>query len=259
VPGIALEANWGEVATRVSFMFWSLFSLIAAKEVSFEPAIFKRNHYAPIQPQDVMIVNTLDGCLHGIKKSNGKLLWSQKMQDFAMIRVKDGSRTVNEAVVDGTEVSQEVRQELILIPEPGGDGDLYYAHEHSLKKFDKSLKEMVSSSIGTIDRNHMFTGYKDTEIYAIDPMQGTIIGKFGQTGPSFCDHSTKNAIFIGRTEYHLRIWERDSDNLLWNISYVEFTPTGSALPPLESTSTLHADVNGRFALKEQDKGIAYIH
>jgi hypothetical protein len=235
-------------------MFWSLLSLIAAKEAAFEPAIFKRNHYPPTQPQDVMIVNTLDGCLHGIKKSNGKLLWSQKMQDFAMISVKDVTHAAAEAVVDDTAVSTKVRQELILIPEPAGDGDLYYAHGHKLQKFDKSLKQMVSSSIGTMDGRYMFTGSKDTEIYALDPMVGTVIGKFGQSGPSFCDQSTKNAVFVGRTEYHLKIWERDSEKLLWNISYVEFTPTGSTLNPLESTGTLHADVNGRFALKEQDKG-----
>jgi serine/threonine-protein kinase/endoribonuclease IRE1 len=235
-------------------MFWQLLSIAAAQEASaLQPALLKRSQISSTQPEDVMIVNTLDGCLHGIKKSNGKLLWSEKLQDSSMIKVTDGA--VGSANSDSTSLSSNV-QKVIFIPEPAGNGDLYYVEPgQKMKKFDVSLKEMVEKNLGVMDSRHMFTGRKDTEILAIDPLHGKILGRFGQSGPSDCKESTKNAIFVGRTEYTLNIWDRESDKLLWNISYVEFNTAGTSLAPSKHGSSIQADVNGKFSMKQHDKGI----
>jgi serine/threonine-protein kinase/endoribonuclease IRE1 len=236
-------------------MFWPLISVVAAapEALAFQPALIKRNQIPSTLPQDIMIVNTLDGCLHGIKKSNGKLLWSEQIQDSPIVKVHEAPQPIT----DSTALSSSV-QKVIFIPEPAGNGDLYYVEPgQKMKKFDISLKEMVEKNLGVMDNRHMFTGRKDTEIFAIDPMRGKIVGKFGQSGPMDCRESTNNAVFIGRTEYTLNIWDRESDRLLWNISYVEFSSTTSSLSSVEHSGTIHADINGKFAMKQHDQGTIY--
>ena len=224
------------------------------------PAVIKRHAFQQLEAKDVIIINTLDGCIHGIKKSNGKLLWSRLIKEGSMIKVEDTSHQPgpSDNDYDGeTSISEPLHQsKVIFIPEPAGDGDLYYVEPgQKMKKFDVSLKDMVDRNLGVRDSKHLFTGGKKTQVVALDPLLGTVVRTFGEDGPSDCQDSTKDAIFLGRTEYLLNIWDIESDKLMWNISYVEYLPTTSSMQPPSSFGTLKGDINGKFLMCEHDKGL----
>jgi hypothetical protein len=97
---------------------------------------------------------------------------------------------------------------------------------------------------------------------AIDPLTGTVLRTFGGEGPSDCSESTKDAIFIVRTSlyclilvYNLNIWDMDSEKILWDISFAEFSETTPMIPLVGKSPTplIVADIDGKFSLKHEGK------
>ena len=73
-------------------------------------------------------------------------------------------------------VSKPTSSKYVFIPEVSESGNLYYMQHGSsqLKKFDFTLKEIVENKLGFRDKNHIFTGKKSTNIFAIDPNNGEV-------------------------------------------------------------------------------------
>jgi hypothetical protein len=61
-------------------------------------------------PTDILIINTIDGALHGINKVTGHVLWSLTDSWGPIVKVQDSEQTQLSHVSDG-----------VYIPEPGGD------------------------------------------------------------------------------------------------------------------------------------------
>ncbi|KAJ3252083.1 bifunctional endoribonuclease/protein kinase ire1 [Boothiomyces macroporosus] len=202
--------------------------------------------------QDVVIVNTLDGCLHGVKKSTGQLLWSNQIKGPLVKVTEANSNQVSEA---GDASLEEFHNDKIMfIPEPAGDGDLYYGQPgKQMEKFGISLKDMVQGSVGKLVNGLMITGGKNTEIIALDSLTGDIVRTYGiDGGPNSCESSTDEAVFIGRTEYYLHIWNVKTEKLMWNISLVEFSPTGDSLE-FVGKPRLSTDPTGGFSIEDDGK------
>jgi hypothetical protein len=93
------------------------------------PTLIKR---ASIPPQtdldDIVIVNTLDGHMHGMKKSNGLLIWSKMLKEGPMVEVQDHSKGLVLQDSKETGLSDVLREasQVLFIPEPAGNGNLYY-------------------------------------------------------------------------------------------------------------------------------------
>ena len=226
-----------------------------------------------IKGADILIVNTLDGRIHGLQKSDGRLLWSTSSATSApdgssskasMVQVikqtsaSSSSSSSSSSSVDKSgnvalleEGSSDSLQHLdtssshppllranklddiIFIPEPAGNGDLYFMTRSStsnsmseLQKFNISLKDIVDRNLGVREDQFIFTGGKSTSVIALDPATGTILRTFGSSSfPSTailpqeqcssdedeqdqCRNTPApltDAIFISKTLYHLQI------------------------------------------------------
>jgi hypothetical protein len=212
----------------------------------------------------VVIVNTLDGYLHGIAKSDGRLLWTTKS---TVAESDDSSSMVN--VVKHTEKNNRqsfksslkwrdtnenqksedliispnngrianqntgqystklilplsnVMDDIIFIPEPTGNGNLYYTSSSmfELQKFNISLRDIVDKNLGVIEGGFVFTGSKVTTVIAINSATGEVLRSFGSSFKQQCvdaDYndeqqkckvtgSSSDAVFISKTRYHLEI------------------------------------------------------
>lgn len=92
--------------------------------------------------EDIIIVNTIDGTLHGVRKSTGKVEWSKPSiwgPNIQVIANNAFESTVANAV------SPREQDKIIFIPEPQGDGDIYYFApgdnfgEKTIKKLDVNI------------------------------------------------------------------------------------------------------------------------
>lgn len=91
---------------------------------------------------------------------------------------------------------------IIFVPEPSGDGILYYLEPgHKMKKLPLSIRKIVELSGGSVESNFVLTGKKETIILAIDPINGYILGSFG--GKSLVGHQrnidSKTCIYLTRS------------------------------------------------------------
>ena len=208
-----------------------------------------------------MIVNTLDGYLHGIAKSDGRLLWTtvaesddsssmvnvvkhteknnrqsfksslkwpdtienQKSKD--LIISPDNGRIANQNTGQySTKLIlplSNVMDDIIFIPEPAGNGNLYYTSSSmfELQKFNISLRDIVDKNLGVIEGGFVFTGGKVTTVIAINSATGEVLRSFGSSFKQQCvdaDYndeqqkckvtgSISDAVFISKTRYHLEI------------------------------------------------------
>ncbi|KAI8902905.1 kinase-like domain-containing protein [Globomyces pollinis-pini] len=126
-----------------------------------------------------------------------------------------------------------------------------------MKKFDVSLKQIVSNNLGNLNGQHIFTGSKVTSVVAMDPIDGHILGTFGDPDKIVeTNQMTKDAIYLSHTEYSLNIWCINTKKLLWNISYTEYESTGNGLSDQMSdyfSTQFLADVDGGFSVSSHGR------
>jgi outer membrane protein assembly factor BamB len=101
-----------------------------------EPILISR-HSPKTSAKDVIVVTTLDGWIHGVKKSNGEILWG--IQQDPMIKVKSESKsqpkyTSNQELIVAQKGTTFNEKQTIFIAEPAGNGDLYYVEPGSAMK-----------------------------------------------------------------------------------------------------------------------------
>jgi hypothetical protein len=96
-----------------------------------EPSVLERTYSHKISTQDVLVVTTLDGWIHGLKKSNGEILWGIKEGPAIKINDKTNSGEKNSMRKDLVLAESGYANGIsggntIFIAEPAGNGDLYY-------------------------------------------------------------------------------------------------------------------------------------
>jgi hypothetical protein len=77
---------------------------------------------------DIILVNTIDGFLHGINKTTGLLLWSRGLET-GMVSVKHSGEGKSFGDLENMEIKDLANADsdkVLFIPEPAADGDLYY-------------------------------------------------------------------------------------------------------------------------------------
>ncbi|KAJ3122947.1 bifunctional endoribonuclease/protein kinase ire1 [Nowakowskiella sp. JEL0407] len=76
--------------------------------------------------------------------------------------------------------------------------------------------------------NKIFVGKQQSRVDAFDPISGNVIRVFGD-GEVDVDESElgdlDDAVFIGRNEYIVNVYDPNTNKLLYNLTYGEFTPS----------------------------------
>ncbi|KAI8811572.1 hypothetical protein BJ742DRAFT_121566 [Cladochytrium replicatum] len=175
---------------------------------------------------------------------------------------------------------EDQHQKDLFIVEPG-QGDLYrYELGSTIRKMPYSIKYLVQNVVPRTLGEFSYTGDKRTMLYAIDPLSGKVLRSYGgnrddsRDGKIIEDEEidediTDRAIFVGRTEYFVEIWDIKSDKLRWNITYGEYShtgPDGLFTPPMMGGAPVQQKTpriqmaggfDGRFALADGDKRVEW--
>ena len=81
---------------------------------------------------EIILINTLDGSLHGMSKKTGRLIWSRQFEN-SLIKVKSTPHSTSNTP-SNTQISNlEKNHKRLLIPEPSKNVNLYTIIDGSLK------------------------------------------------------------------------------------------------------------------------------
>jgi len=189
---------------------------------------------------DMLIVQTLDGRIHGVA-SDGSKLWTSDDLGGPTIKSFQTSSSEGGAVV------------------PGDDGLLYiFSEENGLALLHMSIPDLVSSCPMTEkllegDREIRVVGQRKTSYFELDPNTGHRIRVFTSDTGSVLDgkwHYTPHSktkdeewsdiddlpypdappITIGRVDYHVRAFDTETGLEVWNFTYGELLPRERDIP-----------------------------
>ena len=211
---------------------------------------------------DILIVTTLDGGLHALHKSTGQVVWSGVDHWGPLIQVSDG-KGKPQKLVDSSSILMEdsqlpsMQNEGVFIPQPTGDGNLYfYKPGSTIKKLAFTVKQLVEQLSPFVDRMHVFVGRKVSHVIALDPVSGAILKSFGSDQLDNEYPIADDAVFIGRTEYILNIIDKKTGVLKWNISYGTFSMSTNddwrSTVASQDNLKMLSDVSGYFEVQNSD-------
>jgi hypothetical protein len=217
--------------------------------------------YAP-DISDIVIVATVDGALHALNKTTGKRIWTSYPHQYNSFFQSDKTS----ALVQATSATDDGHG-ITYVAEPLGDGALFiHQPGQILTRLPVSIKQLVHTSPFRSSDGTVFIGQKTSHLIAIDPITGTVIKDFSKDGSKlhpryqFCvnqrkqistlsnleaeNHSSichildRPLLYLGRSDYHLSIFEPDGTTPKWNISFGEFeTAHVDAANPVELKDT----------------------
>ncbi|KAI8820572.1 uncharacterized protein EV422DRAFT_76968 [Fimicolochytrium jonesii] len=199
-----------------------------------DPDLPKEN----IHPTDILIVTTVDGSLHAVHKPTGTVLWTKgdtwgplvDVRDVAaedrmngndedgfgttvpdvVARDGDGGNADVAPFVGGNLDGDEDMPRGLYIPEPTGNGDLYYYEPgKAIRKLPLPIKKIVDDNHPFMFGDYVFTGKKVNRLLAVSPLTGDVLRTFGgdgaEEGPARLPGPAETSyLYIGRTrEYHL--------------------------------------------------------
>ncbi|KAJ3175574.1 bifunctional endoribonuclease/protein kinase ire1 [Geranomyces variabilis] len=212
----------------------------------------------PLLPSDLLVITTLDGALHGVHRPTGRVLWTREEDGWGpLVAVRDIAAETRAAALEAARADQRDAGELlppmwsddaqssvndgVYIPEPTGDGDLYYFEpsSKSIRKLPFPIKTIVDDNNAFISDDFVFTGKKVNKLVALNPINGEVLQRYetgaevSPEGPIGSVDHTK-AVFIGRTQYLLSMRDKKTAKLRWNITYGEYSTPDS--PNFSSTA-----------------------
>ncbi|KAJ1654569.1 bifunctional endoribonuclease/protein kinase ire1 [Dispira simplex] len=161
------------------------------------------------------------------------------------------------ASAEATSVGDEPPLDEVHLVAPFGEGKIYRLHSNRmLIDSSLSIKELVEKSPSR-SKGLMYLGSKRTKYFALDLETGRVLHTFaiddeqgtdgdplnvlagGQGGPAV-GQDPRNAIYLARTEYRLRVFDFVSNRIKWDVVYSEFVPD----------STFHLPVDPRTQTKQ---------
>ncbi|KAI8621052.1 hypothetical protein BC830DRAFT_346826 [Chytriomyces sp. MP71] len=199
----------------------------------------------PVQPTDILVVATVDGTLHGVHRATGETLWATQDPWGALAQVTEDplgdlahdvalgadpsdpegrSPNSNSNSNSGGTAKAGLGAEGLIIPEPLGDGALYYkASNQQFKKWPLTIKDIVNHNAAITDDGFVYLPNKKTCLLSIDPLSGAILKRHcsDETRPHVASpgdpevnpDALKGALMISRTEYMLMISDTKSNKI----------------------------------------------
>lgn len=205
----------------------------------------------------LLLVSTVDGQLHGLKRNSGQWLWS--------LHSENASFTPQPLVQSSTLAQQSTSADgetYILEPVSGGHIYIHQRHQDSTTKLPLTLAELVDMSPFVFPSQHatsttadrMFVGSRTTSLIGLDLSTGRLVGEFGQ-GNGWCEwrapglaeapedeirRRPQDLLYVGRTEYNLSILSKSSGSLIQSLAFTSYHPS-SSLRHTDSPSRSPAD------------------
>ncbi|KAK9763656.1 bifunctional endoribonuclease/protein kinase ire1 [Basidiobolus ranarum] len=220
---------------------------------------------------NLILLNTLDGALHGASRNNGKVLWTINTLGGGLLKA---TPPVPMSAIQNSDVNREEflpitppetipkEGETLYILEPMGDGLIYtFQADDGLQKLPFPVKRLVDMSPYHSDDGMVYVGSKNVKFYAIDSRTGELLYSFDKNEPHELPETTSpmySAIFIGRAEYQLTIYREEKPHLRWNITYGEFIPDntdrGMVLPIAPDGTYISSTHDGGVLSQDIDTG-----
>lgn len=172
-----------------------------------QPAKKGDRHLAIVEP--LILVSTLDGTLHAVEKKSGSIRWSRKEEPVLKVPADVSKRTS-------------------FLPDPK-DGSLYIygfgetSGEDAIKKLPFTIPELVSASPCRSTDGILYTGQKLDVWFAIDLFTGDKLETISFHGSDkVCPVSYEKAIFVGRTEFQIAMYDSKTGEKRWNASFFDY-------------------------------------
>lgn len=219
--------------------------------------------------QPVLLVSTLDGTLYALEKHTGKLKW--KIKEEPLVKLPDmkldkSNQTMNFA-------------DPLLLPDPKDgslylyngffikntkttgnqnrskqkDQEQLFADEQRdiLEKMPFTINELISSSPCRSSTGLLYTGKKSDEWLIVDALSGKKVETLSADTP-FCpredafskkeNHSEvpkENLLMIGKTRFHLNIFNLNSRKKHWNLTVIDYSSTAAITITQSDYDLLH--------------------
>ncbi|KAJ3156707.1 bifunctional endoribonuclease/protein kinase ire1 [Geranomyces michiganensis] len=218
----------------------------------------KRADPDTLLPSDLLVITTLDGALHGVHRPTGRVLWTREEDGWGpLVAVRDIAAETRAAAIEAAKADQVEGGELlppmladatqnsfndgVYIPEPTGDGDLYYFEpsSKSIRKLPFPIKTIVNDKNAFHSDDYTFTSKKVNKLVALNPINGEVLQRYETGAEVTSDGSAElgdhtKTVFIGRTQYILTMHDKKTFKLRWNITYGEYSTPDS--PNFSSTA-----------------------
>ncbi|CAI4232112.1 unnamed protein product [Auanema sp. JU1783] len=151
-----------------------------------------------------VIVSTMDGYLRALDLSTGEVKWS-----------------LLEAPV--LKAPNSVKQGFTFLPNPQ-DGSLYVLKEGNLKKLPFTIPQLVHASPCKGNDGVLYAGSKKDVWFGIDPHTGKKVETLSSaTSERVCPANQKHTVFIGRTEYHVNMFDTYNSGKTWNATFSDYS------------------------------------
>ncbi|CAJ0564637.1 unnamed protein product, partial [Mesorhabditis spiculigera] len=190
-----------------------------------------------------VLVSTIDGHLRALDTLTGREKWALK--EGPVLRAPSS-----------------IRQGFTFLPNPM-DGSLYSLKEGTLKKMPFNIPQLVHLSPSKDSQGVLYAGNKQDVWFGLDPETGIKVETLSSmTSERICPANKARAIFIGRSEYRLSMFDTNDRNRHWNATFTDYSahllPTDAAYPfqHFASSSTGHiltVDADGQIVW-EKDLG-----
>jgi serine/threonine-protein kinase/endoribonuclease IRE1 len=159
-----------------------------------------------ITQHDLILVSTIDGYLIAIDAETGQQKW----------RFKEGP------IINSP---RDALSGLTFIPNPR-NGQLYSLENGGLGKLPFTIPEAVKGSPGRSNNGILYSGDKKDVWISINLETGTKMEPLPQPSEQFLDEVKSQCsvnVFIGRTEYHLKIFDTKNEAREWNVSFIDYS------------------------------------
>ncbi|KNE56255.1 IRE protein kinase [Allomyces macrogynus ATCC 38327] len=232
----------------------------------------------------MLLVATVDGTLHALRRSTGHLVWSLADHTGPLVHTATAAASRSDATGPPP---------LTYIADPMGDGALY-VHQagKAIQQLPVSIKHLVRESPFRANDGTVYLGHKATRFLAVDAHSGRVLHDYGagmhanaldgarhaaeclrapldSTARSpLVDASLHAPIFLGRTDYVVSIYEPGRRAPRWNISFAEYesmTMDWLAGPPATTATTTEIALsaalgqNGDVVMIDTDGRIAWAY
>ncbi|XP_058791502.1 serine/threonine-protein kinase/endoribonuclease IRE1 isoform X2 [Phymastichus coffea] len=198
----------------------------------------------PDQEDALLMFSTLDGSLIAVEQRTGEIRWHQN----------------DEPAVKVPRESLQSSGPLFL---PGPiDGSLYLfgPETEDLKKLPFTIPQLVATSPCRSSDGILYTGRKIDTWFSVDPLTGRREQLLGFTkAENTCPVDTKNAIFVGRTEYNIIMIDSKHKDKKWNVTFYDYSAIKMDPQNAENYGLAHftASSSGQVVTLDSEGNILY--
>ncbi|XP_022103307.1 serine/threonine-protein kinase/endoribonuclease ire-1-like [Acanthaster planci] len=154
----------------------------------------------------LLLVSTLDGSIHAVGQQSGDSKWTFKEEPIIKVPAEIADKG------------------LMFLPDPK-DGSLYAVSSNSdgLKKLPFTIPDLVTASPCRSTDGILYTGRKLDSWLVIDAATGEMQQTMTtETTQNACPKSDGSALFLGRTEFTLTMFDSTSRERVWNVTYIDY-------------------------------------